>query len=65
MDIPILCHREYMNPVAVCRVCSVHVGYENGPRSRARPRLLPAGGGRHGHLHAPHQRHERTAAVKV
>jgi CRP-like cAMP-binding protein/Fe-S-cluster-containing hydrogenase component 2 len=26
IKIPVLCHREYMNPVAVCRVCSVDVG---------------------------------------
>ncbi len=26
IKIPILCHREYMNPVAVCRVCAVDVG---------------------------------------
>src|SRR6516164_8601242 len=24
--IPILCHREHINPVAVCRVCTVEVG---------------------------------------
>jgi len=24
--IPILCHREHINPVAVCRVCTVDVG---------------------------------------
>ena len=37
--IPILCHREYMTPVAVCRVCSVQVGFENG---YVEPRLSPA-----------------------
>jgi CRP-like cAMP-binding protein/Fe-S-cluster-containing dehydrogenase component len=26
IKIPVLCHREYMNPVAVCRVCAVDVG---------------------------------------
>jgi len=26
IKIPILCHREHMNPVAVCRVCAVDVG---------------------------------------
>ena len=26
IDIPILCHREHINPVAVCRVCVVDVG---------------------------------------
>lgn len=25
IEIPTLCHREYMKPVAVCRVCAVHV----------------------------------------
>ncbi len=39
IDIPILCHREYMNPVAVCRVCSVQVGFEGRP---AEWRLAPA-----------------------
>src|SRR6516164_8373500 len=28
VQIPILCHREYMTPVAVCRVCSVQVNKE-------------------------------------
>lgn len=27
--VPTLCHREYMNPVAVCRVCVVDVGVKN------------------------------------
>ncbi len=39
VQVPILCHREYMTPVAVCRVCSVHVGYENRPPEG---RLAPA-----------------------
>jgi CRP-like cAMP-binding protein/Fe-S-cluster-containing dehydrogenase component len=26
IKIPVLCHREYMNPVAVCRVCVVEIG---------------------------------------
>jgi CRP-like cAMP-binding protein/Fe-S-cluster-containing dehydrogenase component len=39
VKVPILCHREYMTPVAVCRVCSVQVGYENG---YVEPRLAPA-----------------------
>jgi CRP-like cAMP-binding protein/Fe-S-cluster-containing dehydrogenase component len=39
ISIPILCHREYMTPVAVCRVCSVEVGFENGYKE---PRLSPA-----------------------
>lgn len=37
--IPLLCHREYMTPVAVCRVCSVQVKQENGYEE---PRLSPA-----------------------
>ena len=37
VDIPILCHREYMNPVAVCRVCSVKVKYEKGEEWRLAP----------------------------
>jgi CRP-like cAMP-binding protein/Fe-S-cluster-containing dehydrogenase component len=39
VTIPILCHREYMNPVAVCRVCSVQVGFEGRPPEW---RLAPA-----------------------
>src|SRR5436305_3695719 len=39
VEIPILCHREYMNPVAVCRVCSVEVRWANGNRDRV---LAPA-----------------------
>src|SRR5437870_3089789 len=37
VPIPILCHREYMNPVAVCRVCSVKVKYEKGEEWRLAP----------------------------
>ena len=29
ITIPILCHREHLNPVAVCRVCAVDVGAKN------------------------------------
>ncbi|MBL8798697.1 MAG: cyclic nucleotide-binding domain-containing protein [Planctomycetia bacterium] len=39
IDIPVLCHREYMTPVAVCRVCSVEVKSADG---RTEPRLAPA-----------------------
>jgi CRP-like cAMP-binding protein/Fe-S-cluster-containing hydrogenase component 2 len=39
IEIPTLCHREYMTPVAVCRVCAVQVAYEDGRRE---PRLAPA-----------------------
>src|SRR5262245_19854958 len=39
VQIPTLSHREYMTPVAVCRVCSVEVGNEDG---RKENRLAPA-----------------------
>jgi len=39
IDIPILCHREYMTPVAVCRVCSVQVEFKGRPPEN---RLAPA-----------------------
>jgi CRP-like cAMP-binding protein/Fe-S-cluster-containing hydrogenase component 2 len=39
IEIPVLCHREYMTPVAVCRVCSVQVKSADG---REEPRLAPA-----------------------
>ena len=56
VQIPILCHREYMNPVAVCRVCSVHVGFENRPAESApRSRLLSSGRGGHGRRNASNQ----------
>jgi CRP-like cAMP-binding protein/Fe-S-cluster-containing hydrogenase component 2 len=29
INIPILCHREHMNPIAVCRACVVNVGSKN------------------------------------
>ena len=29
VKIPVLCHREYMTPVAVCRVCSVEVAFRS------------------------------------
>jgi CRP-like cAMP-binding protein/Fe-S-cluster-containing hydrogenase component 2 len=34
VEIPTLCHREYMNPVAVCRVCCVEVEAAGGRRER-------------------------------
>jgi CRP-like cAMP-binding protein/Fe-S-cluster-containing hydrogenase component 2 len=37
VQIPILCHREYMNPVAVCRVCSVQVKIGDRPEWRLAP----------------------------
>jgi CRP-like cAMP-binding protein/Fe-S-cluster-containing hydrogenase component 2 len=39
VKIPILCHREYMTPVAVCRVCAVQVKSADG---RPEGRLTPA-----------------------
>jgi CRP-like cAMP-binding protein/Fe-S-cluster-containing dehydrogenase component len=40
--IPLLCHREHMNPVAVCRVCVVEISkVKRGKRQRER-KLLPA-----------------------
>ena len=49
IKIPVLCHREHMNPVAVCRVCAVDVG-ERGPG----PGLLSPDHPRHGR---PEDRH--------
>src|SRR5260370_41983311 len=31
VPIPILCHREHINPVAVCRACVVDLYYNNAP----------------------------------
>src|SRR6516225_6240178 len=31
VSIPILCHREHVNPVAVCRACVVDLYYNNAP----------------------------------
>jgi len=42
IDIPILCHREHMNPVAVCRVCSVEVRWGPKPTDRRDRVLAPA-----------------------
>ena len=39
IPIPALCHKEDLNPVAVCRVCVVDVLDNGGGRSE---RLLPA-----------------------
>jgi CRP-like cAMP-binding protein/Fe-S-cluster-containing hydrogenase component 2 len=39
VEIPTLCHREYMSPVGVCRVCSVDVQFKDG---RKEWRLAPA-----------------------
>src|SRR5262249_28466533 len=40
MDIPILCHREHMNPVAVCRVCVVDVGFKDAQGREIMGRVL-------------------------
>lgn len=42
--IPLLCHREYMEPVGVCRVCSVQVAKlrKRTGRIEVAPRLVPA-----------------------
>ncbi|HWE36325.1 MAG TPA: cyclic nucleotide-binding domain-containing protein [Isosphaeraceae bacterium] len=43
VTIPTLCHREYMNPVAVCRVCVVEVGSKDKEgRENFEWRLAPA-----------------------
>lgn len=43
--IPVLCHREHLNPVAVCRMCSVHViRKKRGKGGKLEPgdKLVPA-----------------------
>ena len=42
--IPLLCHREHLDPVAVCRMCSVHVCKYKKSQKRvaANPTLVPA-----------------------
>jgi Fe-S-cluster-containing dehydrogenase component len=43
--IPVLCHREHLNPVAVCRMCSVHVVRKKrgkGGKLMADEKLAPA-----------------------
>lgn len=42
--IPILCHREHLDPVAVCRMCSVHVSKKRRRDGRLMPspKLVPA-----------------------
>lgn len=52
--IPILCHREYLDPIAVCRVCSVNI--EIG---RAARKLLPACQHRVGDNYVIHTRGEK------
>jgi CRP-like cAMP-binding protein/Fe-S-cluster-containing dehydrogenase component len=40
--IPILCHREYMDPVAVCRLCVVEISKEKRGKIQRERKLLPA-----------------------
>ena len=40
--IPILCHREHMDPVAVCRVCVVEVSKVKRGKMQTERKLLPA-----------------------
>ena len=40
--IPILCHQEHMNPVAVCRVCTVEIAKVKRGQMQRERKLLPA-----------------------
>ena len=42
--IPVLCHREHLNPIAVCRMCSVHVSKKRKRDGKIMPspKLVPA-----------------------
>jgi Fe-S-cluster-containing hydrogenase component 2/CRP-like cAMP-binding protein len=40
--LPVLCHMSHLNPVAVCRVCSVHVAKFKKGVKRAERKLFPA-----------------------
>jgi Fe-S-cluster-containing hydrogenase component 2/CRP-like cAMP-binding protein len=42
--IPVLCHREHLNPIAVCRMCSVHVSKKRKRDGKVMPspKLVPA-----------------------
>jgi CRP-like cAMP-binding protein/Fe-S-cluster-containing dehydrogenase component len=40
--IPILCHRDHMNPVAVCRLCVVEISKVKRGRRQTERKLLPA-----------------------
>ncbi len=40
--LPVLCHMSHLNPVAVCRVCSVHVVKVKKGNKRAERKLFPA-----------------------
>ncbi len=40
--LPVLCHMAHLNPIAVCRVCSVHVAKFKKGTKRAERKLFPA-----------------------
>ena len=40
--IPVLCHRDHLNPVGVCRVCVVEISKVKGAARRTERKLLPA-----------------------
>ncbi|MFO0952845.1 MAG: cyclic nucleotide-binding domain-containing protein [Isosphaeraceae bacterium] len=40
--IPVLCHRDYMEPVAVCRLCVVEIAKEKRGKVQVMRKLLPA-----------------------
>jgi Fe-S-cluster-containing hydrogenase component 2/CRP-like cAMP-binding protein len=40
--LPVLCHMSHLNPIAVCRVCSVHVAKFKKGTKRAERKLFPA-----------------------
>lgn len=40
--IPIICHRDYMDPVAVCRLCVVEIAKEKRGKVQRERKLLPA-----------------------
>jgi CRP-like cAMP-binding protein/Fe-S-cluster-containing dehydrogenase component len=40
--IPVLCHRDYMDPVAVCRLCVVEISKEKRGKIQRERKLLPA-----------------------
>src|ERR1041385_7232747 len=45
LKIPILCHQQHMNPVAVCRFCVVELGYSDDKdpnKVNWQPRLAPS-----------------------
>lgn len=40
--IPVLCHKEHLDPVAVCRMCSVHIATTKRGKLTASRKLVPA-----------------------